>query len=92
VVGYEWTIEAVDEYGDIQDNDHRDSLKKSRESAEFFKSQGWSKVEIGLVRNVGDDVDGLQDRQWAYLEDDKLPIKFDGGAKVPVRFLQEANR
>ena len=92
MVGYEWVIEAVDEYGDIQSITHADILSKAFEYKDFFHTEGWERVEIGLVRDVGDDIDGLQNRQWAYLEDDKLPATFDGGAKIPKRFLEEVSK
>jgi len=87
MVSFEWVIEGVDEFGDIQDVNHTDSLKKALEVAEIVKTE-WPRVEIGLVRDRGDEIDGLQDRQWAYLTDGVLPTKFDGGAQVPKRFLE----
>ena len=36
--------------------------------------------------------EGLEDRQWAYIEDGKLPEEFDGGEKVPKRFHEEVER
>jgi hypothetical protein len=48
---------------------------------------------IGLVRDVGEPLDGLHNRQWAYLDEDgDLPTYFDGGAVVPMRFLHELNK
>ena len=42
-----------------------------------------------LVRDWGNENQGLEDRQWAYVEGWKLPDEFDGGAKVPQRFQSE---
>jgi hypothetical protein len=47
------------------------------------------------VRNTGNEIDGLQDRQWAYVKDGKLPVFFEDSAgnetaiKVPARFHAE---
>jgi hypothetical protein len=88
-VRYEWVIEPVDQYGDIVESDHADSFEDAMKRAAGWR-QEWKRVEVGLVRELGDDVEGLQDRQWAYIEDDgTLPAKFDGGARVPKRFMSE---
>ena len=42
-----------------------------------------------LVRDVGNDFDGLTCRSWAYPENNKMPTEFDDGTKVPKRFLIE---
>jgi hypothetical protein len=40
-----------------------------------------------LVRDVGTECDGVEDRQYAYVTEDwTLPAEFDGGARVPKRF------
>jgi hypothetical protein len=90
---YEWVIEAIDEHGDIVDVDHRES----RAEAEASIAGATGRHDIGLTRDVFDEVDGLIDRTWAYLQPDgTLPEYFSesGGAetrhKVPTRFRKEA--
>jgi hypothetical protein len=46
-------------------------------------------TRLGLVRDRGNDLEGLLDRQWAYVEDGKLPEYFDGGILVPAKFHKE---
>lgn len=91
-VRYEWCIETVadDEVQDIIDLDHRDkfsqvkwALSEDAETGCFYR--------IALIRDQfsTDDPNDLIDRQWAYVENWKLPAEFDGGAKVPQRFHRE---
>jgi|SRR5215831_8407391 len=95
MIGYEWVIESIeDEYNDIVDLSHADTYAAALLVAENMKKdlKPGHHVEIGLVRDRGDEVEGLQDRQWAYIgweEDGKLPERFDGGAAVPQRFHRE---
>lgn len=84
-VYYEWTAEREDEWGDIQDSNFADTLAALLP----FAKEGWA---LGLVRNVGCESEGVEDRQWAYPKDGVLPERFDGGSKVPQRFLAEWKR
>lgn len=77
---YEWTVEEENDDGDIVDSFFFDTL------AEAVK---FGSGTIGLVRNAGSESEGVEDRQWAYPVDGKLPDFFDGGAKVPGRFTKE---
>lgn len=88
MVAYEWTVETVDEHGDITDTCAWDSYAEAQKRAALERASG-TRVEIALTRIVGDEIEGLQDRQYAYLEGGKLPERFDGGAKVPRRFHRE---
>lgn len=86
---YEWDIETVDEHGDIQDHDHRDKL------SEYHKDDINKDTVLVLVRDRGNDEEGVLDRQWAYttIVDGKhtLPTHFEDGrgCKVPKRFHTE---
>lgn len=88
---YEWTIETIDEYGDVIENDFAEKLSS------FDKDEIKGK-DLGLVRNEGNEIDGLEDRYWAYVKDDKLPEYFEDGAgyhiaiKVPQRFHKELEK
>lgn len=83
-IQYEWVAEPMDKYDDIIDPIFCDTYIDARKYkvADF---DGCVKIEIGLVRNLGNDEDGLLDRQYAY----SLDTEFDGGAKIPKRFLKE---
>lgn len=87
---YEWCYETTDEHGDILDNDHEDKLVNF--------SEGRKTNQLCLVRNEGNDIDGLNDRLWAYVKDGKLPEYFSDSMgtpiaiKVPQRFHNELNK
>jgi len=88
-VHYEWTIEDTDKHGDIHETQPMGSVIEA-----ITRSRAESYVEnctpvLVLVRQEGNQDEGLQDRQWAYLESGELPIEFDGGAVVPKYILNE---
>lgn len=87
---YEWGVELVidDEHEDIDDTLYFDSFAEAKQEAEEPR-EGYRNV-IVLIRDQGSEAYGLEDRQWAYLEEDgTLPEEFDGGNRVPKRFHQE---
>lgn len=98
-VNYEWLIEIIDLDGGSDDLDDADIIEVNHadtyaEALKYAESQE-QPVRIGLVRDRGNDLDGLLDRQWAYLTAGTmgtLPECFDGGAKVPARFHNELKR
>lgn len=83
-VRYEWTIETLDEYGDIADSSFFDEYPK-QELAEDER--------LGLVRYEGNERDGITLMLWAYVNNGKLPIYFENetgdltGYKVPEKFI-----
>lgn len=84
-IAYEWDIETVDEFGDIHDHNH---------SARCPGIPAEPNERLVLVRDAGNDDDGITDRQWAYVVDGKLPAKFSDAldverASVPARFHRE---
>ena len=78
-VQYEWDREWVDEHGDVQDHNH------SKKVLPLIAEEG----DLVLVRDVVDEFGSVEDRQWAYVKDGKLPEEFCGGARVPKRFHSE---
>ena len=86
---YEWCYETWDENNDIIDNYHADRL------ADF--SEAGKTNHLCLILNIGDEINGVEDRLWAYVENGKLPEFFsDGGNeltgyKVPIKFHKELN-
>lgn len=87
---YEWCYETVDEHGDIIDSDFQDKL--------FQFSKPRMTDTLCLIRRTGNEIDGEQERQYAYVKDGKLPECFEDGTgneypnmKVPTRFLIELN-
>jgi hypothetical protein len=101
-VTYEWVIEGIDAWGDIEDVHHADTYVEALKLAGHLRGV-WPSVDVGLVRDVGNDVEGLTDRAWAYVVDGKLPETFnyggadeelgipdqDSGIPVPKRFHAE---
>jgi len=83
MITYEWTAEQIDQHGDIQDSDYQDNLKSLDTIARY------QFVDIGLVKNTGDEANGITDRTWAYIESETLPTHFMDGSKVPQRFHKE---
>ena len=81
-VQYEWDREWVDENGDVQEHNH------SPKVLPLIAEEG----ELVLVRDMVDEFGSVEDRQWAYVKDDKLPEEFCGGARVPKRFHSELAR
>lgn len=82
---YEWVAEPLDEYGDIIDPLFGSSLKEVKSFAENY--EGAIATHYALVRNTGDDDDGLQERGYAYLQPDgMLEARFCNGYRVPKRF------
>lgn len=90
-IKYEWDYETIDAYGDIEDHNHATKLFEYNKSA----YDCCINVRLVLVRDVGNDRDGLISRSWAYVDEDKkLPEYFtdsDGTkvAKVPNWFKTE---
>ena len=96
-VMYEWDIEDYHVDGDdviCLDHDHRDKLAgfSDAEMRAALADPAAEGTHLVLVRDDYDDLDGLQDRQWAYVDYGRLPTHFDGGKAVPKRFLTEFAR
>lgn len=89
MISYEWTLEIMQD-GEITDSSFCDSL-------EFDKADLVGN-DLGLVRNEGNEIAGIEDRYWAYVKDGKLPEYFTNamgesvGYKVPVKYHKELNK
>ena len=95
MVRYEWDIETVSRYslgGDVLDHHHADKLKELL----FYKNEkpdmDGCHYDLVLVRDDGNEYDGITNRSWAYETEGKMPTEFDNGIVVPKRFLAEYNR
>jgi hypothetical protein len=99
-VTVEWLLEELSEEEtetndpDILDTHCFPTLAELR----AFQEQCSTPTRVGLVRDRGNDLDGLQDRAWAYVRYGYLPQTFtygageDAGLIVPVRFHKELVR
>ena len=85
---YDWCCEELADGGedaDIEELYHVDTYAEAVDRMGDFKF-----ARVSLTRDRGSEAEGLQDRQFAYVEDDgTLPEEFDGGAKIPKRFHNE---
>ncbi len=91
-VFYEWVVEEVDQYGDIQDASHWDSFEEAvNVRNQLLKKQGCDSVEIASIRGVGDEDDGLHYRGYAYVNLDNLTIEphYCCGSKVPKHITKQ---
>jgi hypothetical protein len=83
-VVYEWDIETLDG-DDIIDHHHFDYCPGIPDTPN---------QRLVLVKDVGDSINGLTDRLWAYAENGKLPDEFEDAYQikicpVPKRFHKE---
>ena len=103
-IWYEWVIEEIivhghDEHGIIEDieenffgdkltdyylNEVRDAIEKRRISGEETKY-----TMLGIIYHLGNEDDGELDRDYAYVDEGKLPECFEFGRKIPQRFHKE---
>ena len=88
---YEWSLETLDENHDIMDCNFEDTLTFDKGSLEGN--------DLCLLRNIGNEEEGLIDRVYAYVKDGKLPAYFEsemGGEgnsyKIPERFHKELSK
>jgi len=89
-VSYEWKVEWADKYSDIEDCDHfdcyRDAFNRAAEPHEYHN------VSVCLVRGVGNEDDGILDREHAYVFCGELEEAFEAGTPVPKKFLAEVKK
>jgi hypothetical protein len=87
MINYEWIVEQRqhDEI-DIEDIVFCSSLK---EALKVEPVKGYS-TTVSLVRDDGNEADGLLDRQWAHIENGEL-THFDGYPNwmPPKKYIQE---
>lgn len=97
-VGWEWDVETVagDAGGDIIDHDHADKLSMITEVEACGVDETYGRplhADLVLVRDTYTKVDGLIDRDWAYVNMTVcpwvLPERTASGHKVPKKYLAE---
>ena len=94
---YEWDVEEVDrDSGDILNHNHGDKLSWLLPAFGNIITQG--RGDLVLVRDEGNNTEGLLDRHWAYVKDGVLPEYFadsmgeNTSIRVPQRFHRELAR
>ena len=91
-VFYEWVIEQMDQYGDIQDVSHYDTFAQAMTARDLcLATQGCDCVEIACIRGVGDEDNGLHYRGYAYVNLDNMTIDshYCCGSKVPNHIMKQ---
>ena len=87
-VFYEWVIEQVDEYGDIQDVSHYDTFAQAMTARDRRLAIGeYDCVEIACIRVVCDG----DSRGYAYVNLDNMTIDshYCCGSKVPKHIIKQ---
>lgn len=87
-VSYEFALEELDSSQvadgaadpDIVDTNHYDT---AAEMMGQFMGAGTQVLRPCVIRDVISESEGVEDRQYAYPVDGKLPVAFDGRATVP---------
>jgi len=97
---YEWDWELFDtESDDILDHVHFD--KMSDYPSNPYSHEDGKSARLVLVRDEGNEDDGVVDRMWAYVENGKLPEEFayagagemrPNGVRVPKKFHKQLER
>lgn len=87
---YEWKAEHVDNYGDILDIDFDDDLKRLIRVNEGLHEG--LEVRLCLVRDRGNDEEGLKDRQHFYIEDGVLLNSYETGIKPPNKYVNQVRK
>lgn len=86
-ISYEWTVEVMQD-GDIVDSSFYDNFAD-------IPADDFTNNDIGLVRNEGNEMQGVVNRYWAYLKDGKLPEYFTNelgesvNIKIPAKYHAE---
>ena len=88
MVTYEWIAEGIDENGDVDDIYFSSSYADAVAAAAHLAAD-YTRADVGIVRRVHDWTGELVSEQWAYVHDGELEATFDGGAKVPAKFIAE---
>ena len=72
---YEWRLNFVDEYGDIEHIDFFDTYAEAAKWLKHYENDGASEIE--LQRTVIDAAESVEDIFYATVVDGKLPEYFD---------------
>lgn len=96
----EWLLEVLDGPDDGSDPDildvrHAATFEAVRKYVRHEVENGWNPdhMRIGLVRDRGNEDEGIICRSWAYISSGKLPSYFNDTdqdvAKVPAKYQNE---
>ena len=88
VIVYDWTVLELDAEGDVVENH---GPYASLHGAVLAARHSLLPTVIELVRNETDK-SGCAHRQWARIDDRRLPANFSGGAPIPIQFRDEVRK
>lgn len=84
---YEWFVEDMDEYGDIEDVDYYDTYAETQTEIDKIDNP-----VVGLCKTKSNkEADSVESRVYAYILDGILESTFDDGSKVPEKYRREIN-
>jgi len=87
-IDYEWCCEEwTFDRSDVLENYFMESVGDCYKVAKDLQT-----FSIVLRRNVWNETEGQLAWSYAYVQDCKLPVEFDCGAKVPKRFTVELQK
>ena len=87
-IDYEWCCEEwTCDRSDVLENYFMESVVDCYKVAKDLQT-----FSIVLRRNVWNEHEGQLAESYAYVDDGKLPVEFDCGAKVPKRFTVELQK
>lgn len=77
---YEWCWEKLDQFNDVVDLHFSEKPKPKP-----FNGNG----QMVLLKRVGNEFEGEIDRQYAYIENNLLPLYFPDGSRVPNKYAEQ---
>lgn len=80
---YEWNLPIIDDWGDIIDNQFNEKLSG------FSQAEVDDADAVELIKNIGNEANGIEDRAYAHVRGGQLDTEFDDGCKVPVKLRDE---
>ena len=87
---YEWTLELVDEYGDIQEAIQSGKLSDLLADYRAEPEGEIARHDLCLVQDIGNEEAGLEARGWVYVKD--WTLDDDGDFDAPQRYAKELAR
>jgi hypothetical protein len=90
-VHYEWVVEELDDHDDIIECHYWDTPSEAAKLRDELQAEG-KRVDFGVCRRVGDNIDGEVDRQYAYLTVEGWPDAFEYGAAIPKYIRAQMDR
>ena len=87
---YEWTVERITD-GDIEELRFFDTPEEMLDDVIDAMNE-YTEVDFGLVKRIGNDIDGEQHRTYAYVNKGDIAKRFDDGTPVPKTQLAKMDR